>query len=79
MSSIENKHTNVAVFLDLSKALDTIDHQIPLSKLDHYGVRGIALDCFRNYLCNRSQFVPYCGAQSGCHDVTCGVPEGSVL
>ena len=79
MTSIENKHTTLAVFLDFSKAFDIVDHQILLNKLDHYGVRGIALDWFINYLCNRSQFVSYCGAQSRCHDVTCGVLQGSVL
>ena len=49
MTSIENKHTTIAMLLDLSKAFDTIYHQILLNKLDHYGIWGIALDWFINY------------------------------
>jgi len=79
MTSIENKHSTIAVLLDLSKAFDTIYHQIILNKLDHYGIWGIALDWFRNYPWKRSQLVSYCGAQSRCHDVTCGVPQVSIL
>ena len=79
MTSIENKHSTIAVLLDLSKAFDTIYHQIILNKLDHYGIWGIALDWFRNYPWKRSQPVSYCGAQSRCHDVTCGVPQVSIL
>ena len=76
---LENKETTMAVFLDLSKAFDTIDHNILLAKLGHYGIRGIAVEWFRNYLTNRTQFVTYRDTKSQLRDVTCGVPQGSVL
>ena len=78
-SALENKETTMAVFLDLSKAFDTIDHNILLAKLGHYGIRGIALEWFRNYLTNRTQFVTYRDTKSQLRDVTCGVPQGSIL
>ena len=77
--AMENKMTTMSVFLDLSKAFDTIDHAILLKKLYYYGIRGIALEWFRNYLTDRSQFVSYKNTNSEYHGVTCGVPQGSVL
>ena len=77
--STENKDTTMAVFLDLSKAFDTIDHNILLDKLNYYGIRGLALEWFRNYLSDQTQFVSYKGNNSGFQNVTCGVPQGSVL
>ena len=66
-------------FFYLSKAFDTVDHEILLKKLDHYGVRGVALRWFEDYLCQRKQFTLYNGVNSRELEVTCGVPQGSIL
>ena len=61
-----------AVFLDLSKAFDTIDHDL---LLHFYGVHCVALEWLRNYLSGRSQYVSYYDINSASHDVICGVPQ----
>ena len=55
----ENKEFKASIFLDLSKAFDTVNHSILIEKLQHYRIRGIALEWFRNYLTNRTQVVTY--------------------
>lgn len=67
------------VFLDLQKAFDTVHIPALLSKLDSVGVRGIALNIFRDYLRNRSQRVVINGLQSGEASIEYGVPQGSIL
>ena len=69
----------LGLFLDFSKAFDTVNHQILFQKLEFYGVRGPALTLFKNYLCNREQYVEYNGVQSRKMCIKCGVPQGSIL
>jgi len=63
----------------LKKAFDTVNHKILLDKLNHYGIRGFALDFFTSYLMNRQQLVFANGVQSDKMEITCGVPQGSTL
>ena len=69
----------LAVLCDLSKAFDVIDHDILLTKLRNYGVRGIANDWFRSYLSDRKQFVEINGIKSKMVPIQIGVPQGSIL
>ena len=78
-SALNNKECCAGVFMDLSKAFDTLDHKILLYKLNHYGIRGVAHDWFRNYLTGRSQYVCIDGVNSIRMPITCGVPQGSIL
>ena len=66
------------VYVDLSKAFDTINYDILLDKLSYYGISGTALKLLRNYLLDRKQFV-YNNCNSNLVDVTTGVPQGSIL
>lgn len=78
-SALDKEEATLSVFLDLSKAFDTIDHQNLLKKLEFYGIRGIALQWFKSYLSSRMQFVKYKENSSHKQLLTCGVPQGSVL
>ena len=77
--AFERNESTIATFLDLSKAFDTIDHNILFDKLEHYGVRGITGKWFKSYLMDRQHFVQYRGVSSKTQHVSCGVPQGSVL
>ena len=79
IKSIENGEYVLGVFLDFSKAFDTVDHAILLSKLHHHGIRDPALTWFQSYLSGRQQFVTYNGVQSSTKVVKCAVPQGAIL
>ena len=68
-----------AVFIDLSKAFDTIGHEILLSKLPSYGIRNTELTWFTDYLFSRKQLVNFDKCSSKKESVLCGVPQGSIL
>ena len=73
-------HGRISFFyLSLQKAFDTVDHQILLAKLNHYGICGVSNDWFKSYLSNRSRYLSISGYESGLAALNCGVPQGSVL
>ena len=74
----ENKYT-MAVFLDLSRAFDCVNHQILIDKLRYYGISGTPLRWFMNYLFDRKQKVIYNNHYSEWKSLTAGVPQGSIL
>jgi hypothetical protein len=74
----EKKHV-LGIFIDLSKAFDTIDHQKLLFKLNNYGIRGNTLSLIKSYLSNRHQYTTVLGQESDKLPVIFGVPQGSVL
>ena len=78
-SSIDKRESTVGLLIDLSKAFDTVDHQILLNKLYHYGIRGIAFNWFSSYLSDRQQYVQYNGVNSSRRCIKRGVPQGSIL
>ena len=70
---------NIAIFIDLKKAFDTCDPNILLKKLEYYGFRGMSNKWFENYLKGRYQYTCVNGAQSKLKEISCGVPQGSIL
>ena len=80
LKSFDEGKFTLGVFIDLSKAFDTVDHEILLSKLKHYKINGKILKLLRDYLRNRKQFIKYGDdLQTDYELVTCSVPQGSIL
>ena len=78
-NDINNGDITIGTYLDLKKAFDTVNHPILLEKLDHYGIRGMALKFFESYLSNRNQYVCCNNTSSSITTIEYGVPQGSVL
>ena len=74
-NEVNNKLYSIGIFIDLSKAFNTIDHSLLIKKLQHYGVRGIVADWFVSYLANRSQYVKIDDTSIVLLNVSCGVPK----
>ena len=77
--ALERKEHVLGIFIDLSKAFDTIDHKILLHKLQHYGIRGNAHKLISSYLASRNQYTSVFNTKSEPAQVKYGVPQGSVL
>ena len=75
--SLDKGNYVFGIYIDLKKAIDTVQHDILLSKLQHYGICGIAFEWFRSYLAKRKQYVIANGIQSDISDLhEYGVPRG---
>ena len=80
LRAIDEDRCVMLLFLDLSAAFDTVNHQVLLSRMsDRFGLEGIVLEWFGSYLSGRKQYVNINNSSSSCRDLNCGVPQGSVL
>ena len=77
--SFEKNLFTLGIFIDLSKAFDTVDHKILITKLENYGVKGTNLQWFKSYLENRKQFIAYENFSTSYINISCGLPQGSIL
>ena len=78
-SEMDNNEIPINIYLDLSKAFDTLDHSILLEKLKIYGVKDQAFNLLSSYLSNRMQYVEFNSFKSELLPITTGVPQGSIL
>ena len=79
IENFDKNKVTIAVFLDLTRAFDCVDHKILCKKLKHYGINNIALKWFKDYLLNRKMFTSFNNARSNERTINIGVPQGSVL
>ena len=78
-SRFEKNHFTLGVFIDLSKAFDTVDHDILITKLKNYGANGDNFRWFQSYLKNRKQYLNFSKKITNSSLITCSVPQGSIL
>ena len=76
---MDKGHSQLSVFLDFSKAFDTINHDILLDKLNNYGIKCVAYRLCASYLHNRKQYLCYNDTNSDLQFMKTGVPQGSCL
>ena len=78
-NALDNGNFACGVFIDLQKAFDTVNHDILLSKLNHYGIRGVAFNWFKSYLSDRTQYATINNERSEIQTIKYGVPQGPIL
>ena len=79
LESLSKRQVSLLLLIDFSKAFDMVEHTILLKKLEHYGIRGMALKWMESYLNGRKQYVTVSGHNSTTRDMEHGVPQGSIL
>ena len=79
MDNIRDVKIPASIFLDLSKAFDTLNFDILLCKLKYYGICGTSLNLIKSYLTNRFQYVQFENSESGLREIKTGIPQGSIL
>lgn len=79
LNNFESQRLTLGIFIDFSKAFDTVNHKILIAKLEHYGVRGHALNLIKSYLSSRLQYVVINHSRSDSLQIFNGVPQGSIL
>ena len=78
-NKLDDSNYVLGIYFDLQKAFDSVDHEILLKKLFHYGIRGKMHEWFSSYLKNRQQYTHLNNTISSTRSVKFGVPQGSVL
>ena len=78
-NALHNGNFACGDFIDLQKAFDTVNHDILLSKLNHYGIRGVAFDWFKSYLSDETHYATINNERSEIQIINYGVPPGSIL
>ena len=79
ISALDEKNLPLTIYMDLSKAFDTLDHNILLAKLRYYGINETPTRWFESYLTNRLQYVELNDLASKKQKITTGVPQGSII
>ena len=79
LTQLDGQLIPINFYLDLSKAFDSLNHNILLNKLSYYGVTHMANTLLRSYLSNRKQYVMVGDVRSSTQPITSGVPQGSVI
>ena len=79
INQIDNGKTPINIYIDLSRAYDTLNHDILIHKLNYYGVKGSELKLFENYLSNRKQYTEVNGSKSNTQMIQTGESQGSIL
>ena len=79
LTEMDKGNIPLCIFLDLSKAFDTLDHHILLNKLNYYGINNVEAKLFKSYLTDRSQYVEFDDTKSDTLPISTGVPQGSIL